>query len=218
MTSSKTLVWRPDIDSPDLTSPHQKVPARVPYPPRRRTGHQNNRPKRRQSHRDLSPELLAQIYAEGYGRAYVQKQIRRKTPMVFELYGAHVEGTITRRLTYAFDVLVDGETRRIEKINIKYMYKRDQIPRIVLGIGADPDLEAKNLVSIARRSERFQIEDSVLARCHKEETPARLTLRGGEIIIGTIDWFSQYEIKINFMHRSGVVVFRHGLYQFEITS
>ena len=188
MTSSKTLVWRPDIDSPDLTSPHQKVPARVPYPPRRRTGHQNNRPKRRQSHRDLSPELLAQICSEGYGRAYVQKQIRREMPMVFELYGAHVEGIITRRLTYAFDVLVDGEARRIEKINIKYMYKRDQIPRIVLGILVNPDLEAKNLVSIARRSERFQIEDSVLARCHKEKTPARLTLRGGEIISGTVDW------------------------------
>lgn len=218
MTSSKTLVWRPDIDSPNLTSPHQKVPARASYPPRRRTGHRRNRPQKRQSHRDLSPELLAQIRAEGYGRAYVQKQIRRKTPMVFELYGEHVEGIITRRLTYAFDVLVDGEVRRIEKINIKYMCKRDQIPRIVLGIGVDPDLEAKNLVSIARRSERFQIEDSVLARCYKEKTPVRLTLRGGEIISGIIDWFSQYEIKINFMHRSGVVVFRHGLYQFEITS
>lgn len=138
--------------------------------------------------------------------------------MVFELYGEHVEGAISRRLTYTLDVaLVHGAVRRIEKLNIKYMYKRDESPQVVQDIEVDADLRAQNLVSVARGSERFHVDDRVLARCRREKIPVRLTLRGGEIIIGVIDWFSQYEMKILLIHGGSVIVFRHGLHKFEIS-
>ena len=167
--------------------------------------------------RQLSPKLLTQIRAESHGRAYVQKQIRRKTPIVFELHGEHIEGIISRRLTYILVVLVDGQLHHLEKLNIKYMYKQDEASLIVPDIEVDADLKAQNLASIAHKSERFQVDDRVLAHCRKEKIPVRLTLRGGEIITGVIGWFSQYEMKMLLAHGGNVVVFRHGLHSFEIS-
>lgn len=171
----------------------------------------------RYARRRLSPELLNQIRAESHGRAYVQKQIRKKTPMVFELYGEHVEGIISRRLTYALAVeSLDGEVHHLEKLSIKYMYKQDEMSQVVQDIEIDAGLKMQNLEPIAHKSERFQVNDRVLARCRREDIPARLTLRGGEIIMGLIRWFSQYEIKILLAHGGNVIVFRHGLQSFEI--
>lgn len=168
------------------------------------------------SRRQLSPELLTQIRAERHGRAYVQKQIRKKTPMVFELYGGHIEGIINRRLTYTLVLLTDGEAHHLEKLNIKYMYKKDDTSHVVQDIEVDAELQAQDLVSIVHKSERFQVDNRVLARCRKEQIPVRLTLRGGEIITGIITWFSQYEVKMFLAHGASVVVFRHGLHRFEI--
>ena len=137
--------------------------------------------------------------------------------MVFELYGRHIEGIISRRLTYTLVILTDGGTHHLEKLNIKYMYKKDEISHVVQDIEVDAELKAQNLVSIVHKSERFHVDNRVLARCRKEKIPVRLTLRGGEIMTGVIAWFSQYEIKMFLAHGASVVAFRHGLHSFEIS-
>ena len=218
MTSSKTLVWRPDSDSQNSAFPQPKEPTRRPHPDRRSQGRRTRTSQSRRSRRPLSPELLAQIRAEGYGRSYVQKQIRKRNPMVLELYGETVKGIIIRRLTYSLDILSEGQVRRIEKIDIKYMYKQEQASLIRLKISYDEVLKHQNLVSIVSRFERYGVDDTVLSRCYKERIPVIATLKGGEIITGIIDWFSQYEIKINLNSGKGVVVFRHGLHNFQTNS
>lgn len=206
---SKTSVWRSDLPPHRRKNSFQSL--------RQPRHHDRHRNSKQGSHR-LSPELLAQIRAESHGRAYVQKQIRKKTPMVFELYGEHIEGIIRRRLTYALAVVsVDGEVHQLEKLNIKYMYKRDETAQVVQDIEVDTDLKAQNLVSIVHKSERFQVDDRILVRCRKEKVPVRLTLRGGEIITGVIRWFSQYDMKMLLAHGGNVIVFRHGLHSFEIS-
>lgn len=137
--------------------------------------------------------------------------------MVFKLYGEHIEGIISRRLTYALLVLFNGEVHYLEKLNIKYMYKHDEMSQVVQDIEVDTDLKAQNLGPIVHKSERFQVDDRVLARCRKENIPVRLTLRGGEVITGFIKWFSQYDMKILLAHGGHVIVFRHGLHSFEIS-
>ena len=205
---SKTSVWRSD-----LTPHRRKHSFQSLRQPRHHDRHRNSK----QGGHRLSPELLAQIRAESHGRAYVQKQIRRKTPMVFELYGEHIEGIISRRLTYALVVLVNEEVHHLEKLNIKYMYKQDEMSQVVQDIEVDTDLKAQNLGPIVHKSERFQVDDRVLARCRKENIPVRLTLRGGEVITGFIKWFSRYDMKILSAHGGNVIVFRHGLHSFEIS-
>ena len=200
-----------------IAQPENKPSQRTP-----RYGHRGRQRKPsqhgRQLRRHLSPELLTQIRAESHGRSYVQKQIRKKTPMVFELYGEHIEGIISRRLTYTLTVeSLNGDVHHLEKLNIKYMYKQDEMSQIVQDIEIDGDLRAQNLESIVHRSERFPVDNRVLARCRREKIPVRLTLRGGEIIMGLIRWFSQYEIKVLLAHGGNVIVFRHGLHGFEIS-
>ena len=210
---SKTSVWKSN-----LTSQPEKKSSQSPRQYKNRDRHRKSAHHKQQTRRHLPPELLTQIRAESHGRAYVQKQIRRKTPMVFELYGEQIDGIISRRLTYALAVVsVDGEVHHLEKLNIKYMYKRDEMPQVVQDIEVDTDLKAQNLISIAHRSERFQVHDQILARCRKEKIPVRLTLRGGEIITGIIKWFSQYDMKMLLAHGGNVIVFRHGLHRFEIS-
>lgn len=211
-TRSKAPVWRNDLTSQSQRKSSQNSPRYRHHDRYHKSSHHG-----KQIRRHLSPELLTQIRAESHGRAYVQKQIRKKTPMVFELYGEHVEGIISRRLTYSLAIVsVNGEVHHIEKLNIKYMYKRDEMPLVVQDIEVDADLKAQNLVSIVHKSERFQVDDRVLARCRKEKIPVRLTLRGGEVITGIIRWFSRYDMKMILAHGGNVIVFRHGLHSLEI--
>ncbi len=212
-TRSKISPGQSDLIAQPKNKPSQRIP---------RYGDRGERCKPsqhgRQVRRHLSPELLSQIRAESHGRAYVQKQIRKKTPMVFELYGEHIEGIITRRLTYALTVeSLNGDVHHLEKLNIKYMYKQDEMSQVVQDIEIDTSLRTQDLASVAHKSERFQVDNRVLARCRREKIPVRLTLRGGEIIVGLIRWFSQYEIKILLAHGGNVIVFRHGLHSFEIS-
>ena len=211
-TRSKLSLGQSDL----IAQPQEKSLQRTP-PHGHRGGWRKPSQQNRQGRRHLSPELLNQIRAESHGRAYVQKQIRKKTPMVFELYGEHIEGVISRRLTYALAVeSLSGEVHHLEKLSIKYMYKQDEMSQVVQDIEIDANLKMQNLASIIHKSERFQVDNRVLARCRREKIPARLTLRGGEIIVGLIRWFSQYEIKILLAHGGNVIVFRHGLQSFEI--
>ncbi len=210
---SKTSVWQSD-----LTPQPQKNSSQSPWQYRHRDRHRKSSHHKQQTHRYLPPELLTQIRAESHGRAYVQKQIRKKTPMVFELYGEHIEGIISCRLTYTLAVVsVNEEVHHLEKLNIKYMYKRDEMAQVVQDIEVDTDLKAQNLISIVHKAERFQVDDRVLVRCRKEKIPVRLTLRGGEIITGVVRWFSQYDMKMLLAHGGNVIVFRHGLHSFEIS-
>ena len=210
---SKTSAWRSG-----LTSQPQKNSSQSSRRYRRRDRYRKSSNHKQHTRRHLPPELLTQIRAESHGRAYVQKQIRKKTPMVFELYGGYIEGIISRRLTYALAVVsINGEVHHLEKLNIKYMYKQDERSQVVQDIEVDTDLRAQKLISIVHRSERFQVDDRVLVRCCKEKIPVRLTLRGGEIITGLIKWFSQYDMKMLLAHGGSVIVFRHGLHRFEIS-
>ena len=212
-TRSKTSVWQGD-----LTPQPQKNSAHSSGRYRDRGRNHKSLHHKQHTRRHLPPELLTQIRAESHGRTYVQKQIRKKTPMVFELYGEHIEGIISRRLTYALAVVsVNGEVHHLEKLNIKYMYKQDEMSQVVQDIEVDAGLKAQNLISIVHKSERFQVDDRVLVRCCKKKAPVRVTLRGGEIITGVIRWFSQYDMKMLLAHGGNVVVFRHGLHRFEIS-
>ena len=212
-TRSKTSAWRDGV-----TSQPQKNSSQSSWRYRHHDRHRKSAHHKQQTRHHLPPELLTQIRAESHGRAYVQKQIRKKTPMVFELYGGHIEGIISRRLTYTLAVVsANGEVHHFEKLNIKYMYKQDEMSQVVQDIEVDADLQARNLVSIVHKSERFQVDDRVLVRCRKEKIPVRLTLRGGEIITGVIKWFSQYDMKMLLAHGGNVIVFRHGLHRFEIS-
>jgi len=169
---------------------------------------------------------LKQMRAEGFGPAYIKKQIQHKTPMIFGLYGLAsnpslqvAEGRILRGYTYILDLLVAKEERlRVEKINLKYMYKVDDRFEIEPNIQTDTSIQQLALGPARQKSERYEIDEEMLVRCFKEKRMMTLVTRAGEVFTGHIDWFSDYEIKIRLdVVRKSVVVFQHTLYRAAVT-
>jgi len=155
--------------------------------------------------------------AEGYGRLYINKQIKKKTPMVFELYDGRMPAVIIRRFTYDLDLLIDGSGRkRINKLDMKYCYKRSHESKVLPEISYNEELKALNLQPTENKAERYDIDDQLLLQCYRERTPITLTMRGGEVFSGVIDWFSKFEIKVEFPSRKSIVAFRHATYEFKI--
>ena len=212
---STTRVWKPDGSSssraprpadPNASSSYRR-PARSPRPggqPRRGKRVPYSAKERRKKR-------------EGFGRLYVDKQIRLQTPMVFETYDGPIEALIARRLCYDFDLNVNGEIERLNKLPIKYMYKKADKTLVQRAVQYNERVRNQRLEPIKTRSERFRINTLHLAYARKKERLIRVTMRGGEALEGWIDWYSYFEVKMRLGKKTpSVVLFRHAAYAFEM--
>ena len=137
--------------------------------------------------------------------------------MVFETYDGPVEAVIARRLCYDLDLKTNGEIERLNKLPIKYMYKKADETSVKGGIRHNERVRAARLEPIKARAERFRIDTRQLAFARKKERLIRVTMRGGEVFDGWIDWYSYFEIKMRLGKKSpSVVLFRHAAYAFEM--
>ena len=59
------------------------------------------------------------------GDYYMAKQIKFKTPMVFELYTESIRCTVKELLKYELNLLCGKDIRQIHKLDIKYCYKQE---------------------------------------------------------------------------------------------
>jgi len=150
------------------------------------------------------------------GDLYMDKQIRLETPMVFETYAQSIPCVVKKNLTYDIDLLCDGEVQQIKFTDVKYCYKQRDEDKVKADIQFDEEVKAQKLEPIIPRKERYQIQNELLKKARKEKKTIRLVLRGGEIFIGTIDWFTRYEIKMILPSGGKVVTFRHAAYDFSI--
>ncbi|MEO2006457.1 MAG: hypothetical protein ABGY41_20440 [Candidatus Poribacteria bacterium] len=138
--------------------------------------------------------------------------------MVFATYDGTVKGVVTKRLCYDFDVLVDGEKERLNKLPIKYMYKEKDTDLVTGHVAMDDAILGRALPPIKARLERFQIDTRHLAYARQNDAHIRITLRGGEVFTGTVDWYSHFEVKLTLdpADEGSVVVFRHAALHFEV--
>ncbi|MFQ6040286.1 MAG: helix-turn-helix domain-containing protein, partial [Candidatus Poribacteria bacterium] len=151
-----------------------------------------------------------------YGDRYMLKQIREKTPMVFEMYNHEsIFCTVTKLFKYDLELLVDGgEKIRIQKHNIKYCYKQENAEKVKASISFDESVRSQGLMPIIKRKERYQIDHNMVRESWGKRRKVRLVTREGEIITGALDWFSIYEVKVNLPPGGNVIVFFHALYDF----
>ena len=138
------------------------------------------------------------------GEHYMAKQIKFKTPMVFELYTESICCTVKQLLKYDLNLLCGKDIRQIHKLDIKYCYKQEYEQSVKANIRYDEDVKSQSLEPLKPMKERYQIQDTPLQKARRDKAKIRLILRGGEIIEGTIDWFSPYEIKVEFSEGSSI--------------
>ena len=155
-----------------------------------------------------------------YGDRYMLKQIRENTPMVFEMYNHEsISCTVAKLFKYDLELLVDGgEKMRIQKHNIKYCYKQENAEKVKAGISFDESIRSQGLMPIVPRKERYQIDYNMVKETWGKRRKVRLVTREGEIIMGPLNWFSSYEVKVNLPPGGNVVAFFHALSDFKILS
>lgn len=151
-----------------------------------------------------------------FGRLYMGKQIRLKTPMVFETYSESILCIVKKNRKYQLDLQCGDEVRRIQKHNIKYCYKQEDEDSVKENIQFDEKIVSLELEPIIPTKDRYSINNDLLKSSKEGEKKIRLLLRGGEILLGTIEWFSPYEIKVKFPSGENVIAFRHAAYDFDI--
>lgn len=165
----------------------------------------------------FSKELRRSFRDEGYGRLYIQKQIRRKTLMVFELYNETItEARVIRLMRYFLTLLINGEKRNINKLDVKYCFKQSDVCKVRPFIEYDEWIRDKNLLPVVDKNERFRADKRLIAKCYREDIPVTIILRGGEIISGNIDWYSKYHVKVRLPSRRSVVTYLHAYYDLEV--
>ena len=136
--------------------------------------------------------------------------------MIFELYNETIaEARIIRLMRYFLTLLVNGETRNINKLDIKYCFKQSDVCKIRPFIEYNERIRNKNLLPIVDKAERLSVDTGLIAKCYRENRPVTISLRGGEIISGTIDWYSKYRIKVRLPSHRSVVTYLHAYYDFK---
>ncbi|MBM3236501.1 helix-turn-helix domain-containing protein [Candidatus Poribacteria bacterium] len=155
-----------------------------------------------------------------YCDRYMLKQIREKTPMVFEMYNHEsIFCTVDKLFKYDLELVVDGgEKTKIQKHNIKYCYKQENAEKVKASISFDESVRSQGLMPIIKRKERYQIDHNMVKETWAKRGKVRLVTREGEIIIGSPNWFSIYDIKVSLPLGGNVVTFFHALYDFKILS
>jgi cold shock CspA family protein/DNA-binding XRE family transcriptional regulator len=155
-----------------------------------------------------------------YGDRYMLKQIRENTPMVFEMYNHEsISCQVAKLFKYDLELIVDGgEKIRIQKHNIKYCYKRENAESAKASINLDEDIRSQGLTPIIPRKKRYQVDRNLVKEAWVKKLKVRLVTREGEIIMGPLDWFSLYEVKVRLPFGGNVVAFFHALYGFKVLS
>lgn len=156
------------------------------------------------------------------GDQYMSKQMNFQTPMVFVSYTESIRCTVKRILKYNIFLLCGEDARQIRKLDIKYCYKQEYEASVKANIKYDESIQSQSLEPIEPMNERYQINGKLLQKARSDQSCVKVVLRGGEIIEGTIDWFSPYEIKLAFPEGSNhrpkgnIIAFRHSVYAFAV--
>jgi len=200
-----------ELESEVLKPPEVEPESETPQKPEQEKLSEEERDKKRLKNKKL------QVRREGYGRRYMLKQIKQKTPMIFEAYkGESIPCVLNRVYKFAMDLDVDGKVRNILKHDIKYCYKQGDAEKVKAAITFDEAVKAQGLMPIVPRKERYHIDDEVLKEAKVGKKPVRIVMREGEIITGIIDWFSLYDVKVRTLGGGKVFVFRHAIYDFKV--
>lgn len=139
--------------------------------------------------------------------AKLQEYCEQKTPLCLAKYGAKsLEGIISDFTPYEFDFLADDKIFRIHRLEIKYFCKQSNFKLLQKMIPVDKSIRKKKLRPSHKPDGRYQFPPGVL----EKDKDVILALHEGEIVRGTIVWFTNYDIMLK-VGKTEVWVFRHAV-------
>jgi len=147
----------------------------------------------------------------GY-RHYTQAR-KQGIPMVFCWYdGRHIAGIIAKDGGYTFTLKTNKGRLVVDKTDLQFAYRAQSYGAVTQAIRLDERVRSLKNPPVKEIAQRHAIPDETLQQCQQEGKRLRLTMRGGEVLEGRIEWFGAYDIKLELATGKSVVVFRHAVY------
>lgn len=155
------------------------------------------------------------------GMLYFKELSREKTPVILRTYGQRskgtLQGTIAEIVRYDF-YLDTGAVRlvRWKKLKTKLLSRAADEEVIKTLMKMNHEVAEMRLDPVRSIAERYVVPDHLLEQYQKDQSIIQATMRGGEMIQGSINWYDQYHIHVNLGGDTSLLLFRHALYNFEV--
>ena len=148
---------------------------------------------------------------------YLQKLKKSKSLITFHLYDMKSKIGIVHSYTpYELKVLCNRKLITIPKLDVKYFCRDRNNELILKSLTINRDLQKSPILPSKNPQERFKLPTEEL----KKGTKLQLILGEGEQIVGYVDWFSKYDLKLKLQptSRHSVMVFQHAITDAKILS
>lgn len=153
----------------------------------------------------------------GPGNRYYLMALKQGTPMVFCWYdGRHIAGIIAKDGGYTFTLKTQKGRLVVHKTDLQFAYRARSHGKVSQAIRLDEQIRSMKNPPVKEIAQRHPIPDETLRQCRQEGKTLRLTMRGGEVLEGRIEWFGGYDIKLELATGKSVVVFRHAVYSHNV--
>ena len=198
-----------------MTQPSQKLPQAEPQPPPlARTSKKYLNPKRQAYLR----KLRANRQKAGQGAVYYTTATQKGLPLVFRTYdGKDLVGIILKDGAVRFTMRHQQGRIVVEKTDLQYTCKASSYTEVQKAVQVDEEVRSQRLEPVLLVQCRYQIPEEDLRVCQQQKGCLLvLTLRGGEVLEGQIEWWGSYDIKLKLATRRSVVIFRHAVYRHEV--
>jgi len=105
-----------------------------------------------------------------------------------------------------------GDPVEVHKLQLKIAYPVPAWKEIRKVLKRDKDLQANPLPPIPRPQDRFGCSDKRLFKLAERKVELSITPLEGEVLRGTVAWFSRFEIGLAIKGGAVITVFRHALH------
>jgi sRNA-binding regulator protein Hfq len=126
--------------------------------------------------------------------------------------GHHQAGIIAKDGRYTFTLTTQEGRRVVDKTDLQFAYRARSHSGVSQAIRLDERIRALKHPPLKKPSDRYRLPDEALQQCQASGNWLRLTMRGGEVLEGRIEWFGGYDIKLELATGKSVVVFCHAVY------
>lgn len=165
--------------------------------------------------RQPKPKLLQHGKRQSASDRWFAKAAREGIALHFWVYGKEFDATIAKNAVYDYHLHIDDRVEVIPKLEIKFCCKAELLEQIKGAMTVDTAVASKSLQPIKPRKKRYRVSDHWLRDSRREQREVTATMRGGEVFRGRIEWYSRYEIKLQFSDESKVILMRHALLRME---
>lgn len=142
---------------------------------------------------------------------YLQKLHNKKIKTFFTFFGHDSQmGTIIGYTPYNLKIKDrDGNIATYAKLKMKYFCRASYVHKVLSLLTFDPQWRDNQEMPNPDPEQRYQIPNEIL----QEGNLVEVTLGGGEVFKGLVNWASSYDIKllVSAQPKASVVVFRHAV-------